>query len=174
MRVTVSIARGSRGGGAAAHLRQREIEAPLPILAVEVDLEVVASFLGPFDHHELAIRVAADAVMHPRAEHREKRDRSAFEEEIGEARTLDVAGEYLTGHVESTEQGAAARAADGVHNVVESPQRAGGGAQEVGELLERDPLRAMLLLELGDADDVLVQASAQRRAEGVHHQPRLE
>ena len=155
-------------------LCRREVEAPLPVLAVEVGDEVVARLVGPLDHHELAVGVVADAAVHPPAEHLEEGGRGAREEVVEELGALGVAREGEAPLVERLEQRAAARAADGGDDLVEDGERARRRLEVIPELLEGDAGRGVLLLELGEPDEVLVEAGAERGAHGVHDEPRLE
>ena len=116
------------------HLRGREREASLPILAVEVGRQVVTRLLGPLDHHELAEWVPALPLMYPECEHLEERRGGAIQHVLEKLRALDITCEGLALRVKRAQQRAAPRVPDGLDERIERGERAAGGLHEVAEL----------------------------------------
>ena len=69
---------------------------------------------------------------------------------------------------------ARARRGDALEQLVQRGERARCGLQEVPQLLQREPARALLRLQLRHDDQVLLEALADGAGEGVHDEARGE
>ena len=145
------------------HLSGREVEAALPVpakqgtrsrlavwgrgvcsnavggaLAVEIGHEIVPALGRPLDDHELGVRVAANSLVDPRVKHIQKGRRRSVEQVLEQLSRLDIAAQHAPTIVQSAQQSAAARVANGGDDVVEHRERARGRLQVVPQLVERE------------------------------------
>lgn len=174
------------------HLLPRQHEAPLPVGAVEVARQLVAVDGPVLAHHELAVGVVEGAAVDPRLQQLEEGRGGALQQKVEQRDALGRADGVAPPLVQQAQQRAAgARAADvaaadgagarrrrrrddGLQQRVQRRQRARRRLQKVPELLEAEPLGAVLRLELRHHHEVLLEALAERAGEGVHDEAARE